>query len=193
MDLQHTVCWSHAEYRSGDRWCSPDQTGQYTSDWWWCSIGLLEAQGGEPYECLQEINFSDVTSASLHLKWPSTRLYVQLLAKTNSKENIKAPHYCSLDGGIHRYSRGTVMRKTFPWWRHQMEIFSSLLALCEGNSSVTGGFPSQRPLTRSFDICLDLPLNKRLSKLSRRRWFETPSWSLWCHYDTSHDVNRRQS
>ena len=32
-----------------------------------------------------------------------------------------------------------------------METFSALLALCEGNSPVTGEFPSQRPVTRSFD------------------------------------------
>ena len=37
-----------------------------------------------------------------------------------------------------------------PWWRHQMETFSALLALCAGNSPVTGEFPSQRPVTRSF-------------------------------------------
>ena len=29
------------------------------------------------------------------------------------------------------------------WWRHQVETFSALLDLCEGNPSVTGGFPSQ--------------------------------------------------
>ena len=29
------------------------------------------------------------------------------------------------------------------WWRHQMEIFSALLAICEGNPSASGGFPSQ--------------------------------------------------
>ena len=51
-----------------------------------------------------------------------------------------------------------------PWWRHQMKTFSVLLALCAGNSSVTGEFPSQRPLTRSFDVFFDLRLNKRLSK-----------------------------
>ena len=37
-------------------------------------------------------------------------------------------------------------------------------ALCEGNPPVTGGFPSQRPMTRSFDVFFDLRLNKRLSK-----------------------------
>ena len=37
-----------------------------------------------------------------------------------------------------------------------METFSALLALCEGNPPVTGGFPSQRPVTRSFDVFFDL-------------------------------------
>ena len=65
------------------------------------------------------------------------------------------------------------------WWRHQMETFSVLLALCAGNSPVTGEFPSQRPVTRGFDVFFDLCLNKRLSKQSWGPWFETPSRSLW--------------
>ena len=44
------------------------------------------------------------------------------------------------------------------WWRHQMEIFSALLALCVGNSPVTGEFPSWRPVARSFDVFFDLRL-----------------------------------
>ena len=35
-----------------------------------------------------------------------------------------------------------------------METFFALLALCVGNSPVTGEFPSQRPVTRSFDYSL---------------------------------------
>ena len=50
------------------------------------------------------------------------------------------------------------------WWHHQMAIFSALLAVCEGNPPFHGGFPSQRPVTRSFYIFFDLRLNKRLSK-----------------------------
>ena len=49
----------------------------------------------------------------------------------------------------------------FPWWRHQMETFSALLALCVGNSPVTGEFPSQRPVTWIFDVFFDLRRNKR--------------------------------
>ena len=52
------------------------------------------------------------------------------------------------------------------WWRHQMELFSALPALCVGNSSVTGEFPAQRPVTRSFDVFFDLRLNEQLSKQS---------------------------
>ena len=46
---------------------------------------------------------------------------------------------------------------------------------------VTDGCPSQRPVTRSFDVFFDLRLCKRLSKQSRRRYFETPSRSCWRH------------
>ena len=38
-----------------------------------------------------------------------------------------------------------------------MEIFSALLAFCAGNSHVTGGFPAQIQVTRSFDVFFDLP------------------------------------
>ena len=67
------------------------------------------------------------------------------------------------------------------WWRHQIETFSALLAICAGNSPVTGEFPAQRPVTRSFDVFFDLRLNARLSKQSWGWWFVTLSWPLWRH------------
>ena len=67
------------------------------------------------------------------------------------------------------------------WWHHQMETFSALLAICAGNSPVTGEFPTQRPVTWSFDVFFDLCLNKRLSKQSWSWWFQMPSRPLWCH------------
>ena len=36
------------------------------------------------------------------------------------------------------------------WWRHDIEIHSTLLALCEGNPPVTGGFPSQMASNAGF-------------------------------------------
>ena len=77
------------------------------------------------------------------------------------------------------------------WWRHQMETFSALLAICAGNSPVTGEFSAQRPVRRSFDVFFDLRPNKRLSKQSWGWWFDTPSRPLWCHWNVlqkSHDA-----
>ena len=65
------------------------------------------------------------------------------------------------------------------WWRHEIETFSASLALCERKPPVTGGFHSQRPVMRSFDVSIDVLLNKRLSKQLRRWGFQTPSQSLW--------------
>ena len=72
-------------------------------------------------------------------------------------------------------------QRNSPWWRHQMETFSALLAICAWNSPVPGEFPAQRPVTRSFDVFFDLCLNKRLSKQSWGWWFEMLSRPLWCH------------
>ena len=60
-----------------------------------------------------------------------------------------------------------------------METFSALLAICAGNSPVSGEFPAQRQVTRSFHVSFDLHLNKLLSKQSWCWWFETPSRPLW--------------
>ena len=48
-----------------------------------------------------------------------------------------------------------------PWWRHRMETFFALLALCVGNSPVTGGLPSQRQVMRSFDVWINGWVNNR--------------------------------
>ena len=62
------------------------------------------------------------------------------------------------------------INSTWSWWRHQMEIFSALLAICVGNSRAN-----------DEDVCFDLRLNIRLSKQSWGWWFETPLRPLWRH------------
>ena len=59
-------------------------------------------------------------------------------------------------------------------------IFRVTGPLC-GEFTGPGEFPTQRPVTRSFDVFFDLRLNKRLSKQTRGWWFETQSCSLWRH------------
>ena len=72
------------------------------------------------------------------------------------------------------------------WWRHQMETFSALLALCAGSSPVA----AQKPVTRSFDDFIDLRLNKHLSKQSWGWWSETPPRSLWRQCKGIENVDR---
>ena len=70
-------------------------------------------------------------------------------------------------------------------WKH----FSRYRPFVRGIHRSQVNSPSQRPVTRVFDLLFDLRLNKRLNKQSRRRWFETSSCSLWRHCDEmNHDV-----
>ena len=78
-----------------------------------------------------------------------------------------------------------LFRHMTTWWRHQMEKFSAWLAICAGNSPVTGEFPAQRPVTRIFEVFFDLRLNNRLTKQSWDWRFETLSRPLWRHHNES--------
>ena len=72
---------------------------------------------------------------------------------TRQTENIVAnPRHLSNNIYIDEY---------LPWWRHQMETFSALLALCDGQ------------WCGSLMFSLICALNKRLSKQSHGWWFET--------------------
>ena len=71
------------------------------------------------------------------------------------------------------------------WWRHQMETFSALLALCAGNSPVPVNSPHKGQWRGALMFFFYLRLNKRLSKQQWGWWFEMPSWSLWRHCNDS--------
>ena len=80
--------------------------------------------------------------------------------------------------------------------RHHMKTFSSLLVVCAGNLTDHRWIPLTKVRdARSFDVLVDLRLNKRLSKQSWGWWFETPSRSLWRHCNNlvfphhSHQIN----
>ena len=90
---------------------------------------------------------------------------------------------------LYREALGSTMRNIGKYISHQRKL---MMTSSNGNFfRVTGPLcgefighrwiPSQRPVTRSFDVFFDLRLNKRLNKQSRRRWFEAPSCSLWRH------------
>ena len=88
---------------------------------------------------------------------------------------------------IHLYFGNQALYPLSSRWRHQMETFSALLAICAGNSPVPDEFPAQWPVTRSFDVFFHLRLNKRLSKHAWGWWFETLSRPLWRHRNVLND------
>ena len=97
--------------------------------------------------------------------------------------------YCKVSWSLEAARSGVRLFRSL-WnltrWRHQMETFSALLAICEGNSPVPGEFLAQRPVTPGFHVFLDLRLNKRLSKQSWCWWFESISRPLWRQCNDSH-------
>ena len=81
-----------------------------------------------------------------------------------TKRNSSHPVWYVLMHTVMTSSNGNVIHVTDP--------------LC-GEFTGPGEFPTQKPVTRSFDVFFDLRLNKRLSKPPWGWWFETPSWPLW--------------
>ena len=112
-------------------------------------------------------------------------IYMNIL-KTMARNPVRKTSFVSLRWLIR------CLVGTRAWWRHQMEAFFALLAICAGNSPVTGEFPTQRPLTRSFDAFFDMRLNEWLSKQSWGWWFETPSWSIWRRTDSRSSTPPKQ-
>ena len=129
----------------------------YQDPWMWiflCGQGYQKVWCGQkakdhPYITMRML-FTDDNSVMFNSHWP-------------------------LDCGCNFLSKIFILS----WWRHQMVTFPTLLALCAGNSLVTGEFPSQRPVKWSFHLFSDLRLNKRLSKQSCCWWLETPSRPWW--------------
>ena len=97
-----------------------------------CSIVCNFAHGKTNGKCIQE-DEHDVQNVFLYVMQQIAHYYNEL----HMFETSWSRHLCT-------------------WWRHQMETFSALLAICAGNSPVPVEFLSQRPVTRSFDVFFDL-------------------------------------
>ena len=113
---------------------------------------------------------------------PAPEIVVTTTPSATNDDNIGTRQLsCLNEGYCCLHPGGAKQNVISTWWRHQMETFSALLAICAGNSPVSGEFPAQRPVTRSFDVFFDVRLIKRLSKHSRGWWFGTLSHPLWRH------------
>ena len=110
------------------------------------------------------------SSASLAIVWGIHR--DRWIPRTKGQLRGKCFHLMTSSWIKHECYHDDVIK-----WKH----FPRYWPFVRGISPVTGEFPAQRPVTRSFDVSFDLHLNKRLSKQLIRRWFETPSRSFWRH------------
>ena len=70
-----------------------------------------------------------------HLRRHGAHCYVTVMVFMHLTGHPIVRSCCLQDGGSRQWEYQT------SWWRHQMETFSALLALCAGNSPVPGEFP----------------------------------------------------
>ena len=146
-------------------------------------------QWGVDFNLLRKQRLTGIGIPDINLIWSSDRLRFVMVIPIPVRKHliflIEAHNKMTesvLTAITHTFSWNELFIYWFKsWWRHQIETFSALLAICAGNSSVTDEFPAQRPVTRSFDVSFDLRLNKRLSKQSLGWQFEMPLRPLWRH------------
>ena len=102
--------------------------------------------------------------------------------------SIVSPNGWRLNGKIESSYRNMIINNILQTTSYTLPSeFSNMMTSSNGNIfrvivgefTGPGEFPTQRPVTRSFDVFFDLRLNKRLSKQPWGWWFEVPSWSLW--------------
>ena len=133
-----------------------------------CHKTLNFVLGCYTYKLLQ----TPINYQAIHVK-----LTMTFTEDTNHLMHLITSLFCKVHGNMtSRHETVTVLLKISvdPWWRHQMETLSALLATCAGISPITGVFPRQRPVTRSFEVFFDWRLHTRLSKQSWGWWSETP-------------------
>ena len=133
----------------------------------WC--GVIGRVSPKPAALMRE-----VLSETLPVRIATGEIRAYL--PVSSGEGMAAGSGTNLEGWVSCHSQHMMTSSNGNIFR-----VTRLLALCVGKSPVTGEFPAQRPVTRSFDVFFDLRLNKRLSKQSLGWWFETLSCSLWRH------------
>ena len=107
---------------------------------------------------IQQLSYMKMQLETPSAKWQPTCFGFKVLKRSNCFEIL--------------YGHDDVIK-----WKHFPRYWSFVWGIHQSPCE----FPSQRPVTRSFDVFFDLRLNKRLSKQPWGWWFETPSCSLGRH------------
>ena len=160
---------------------------------WYAPKCNMEHNFGEVMTICNSINQVNLeVNYKINLLWsvsPSQWRFTEWSRNTRSHQKKHVPQMLSNDTKNHQDCVITVHsidNVSSAWWRHEMETFFALLAICAGNSPVPMIFPTQRPVTQRFDVLFDLRPNNRLSKQSWGWWFETSSRPIWRHCNGVH-------
>ena len=124
-----------------------------------------------------------------HLEWGVEGRGMRALSQILSDESLSysLKHISTGEHSLHISWRSTHLLDLyflFSWWRHQIETCYASLAFLRGIHRWLRGMHQSSvnsPHTDQWRGAFMFSLNKRLSKQSRRRWFETPSRSLRLH------------
>ena len=104
---------------------------------------------------------------TINISWPSLDL-ILIPYNRGPRLGVGTRWWFQISVSLGRQHDDIIKWKHFPrYWPFMRGIHWSL--------------PSQRPVTRSFDVFFSLRLNKQLSKQSWGLWFETPKYPLWRH------------
>ena len=150
---------------------SPHKWPVTRSIWWRHHVQAARYCKSFDNQKLMRLIKQDVFLIGNNCQWKNAITNTYIVSKSLSMKNMVLPIFRRLfcikspwDMLSYTTVTGYMSDAWTAWWRHLMETFSALLAICAGNSPVTGEFPPQRPVTRSFDVFFDLRLNKRLRK-----------------------------
>ena len=118
--------------------------------------------------------FADIfTIVNIHFSYWLSRLYLAGVTAAQLRRHLP------------NINVNEIVRQT-PLQDRKFCLRQNMMTSSNGNifrvtGHLCGEFPTQRPVTRNFDVYFDLSPNKRLSKHSWCWWSETPSGSLWRH------------
>ena len=126
----------------------------------WCHMRVMDIQStGNLFSGLfRPTKKKKISLYTIGLLWGFPSQMQKVFSYHDAIMTIQETRHC-LDAIMMTSSNGNIFRITGP--------------LC-GEFTGPGEFPTQRPVTRSFDVSFDLCLNKRLSKQPWGWWFETP-------------------
>ena len=115
--------------------------------YWWIYLAFMQLIKGE------DVLYNYLVHSQMHMKLcVSTVCWAAYLRLQQQYSKVRSGFVSQRASNVADRSHWNDHVIPQPWWRHQMETFFALLAICARYSPVAGEFPAQRPVTHSFDV-----------------------------------------